>query len=79
MIQYLWQIVLPNYRTVYSISLLIAKTGNYRLILKKQKFLFLDHVKLPNIQFKIDDNIIVEKYKYLGIIFSQSGSFLSRI
>ena len=47
--------------------------------INKTKILIFGSRKKPNFQFKIDDTIIeiVDRYKYLGIVFSQSGSFLN--
>lgn len=45
----------------------------------KTKIVIFGARKIPNIDFKIGNDIIeiVDKYKYLGVLFSQSGSFLN--
>lgn len=45
----------------------------------KTKMLIFGARKIPNVDFKLDNEIIeiVDKYKYLGVFFSQSGSFLN--
>lgn len=46
---------------------------------EKTKILIFGARKRSDIQFKLNDDIIeiVNKYKYLGVYFSQSGSFLN--